>query len=141
MKILIEIFCQKPIVSNVISTFLDHLKPKIFFAGQPERHPFPKSLDPPLQWQHNSILKNSTKLVLRIAWRHATSSRPNQKPEEHFQNQMWSLTLTEKSFFIFRMLWKRFLRVFLYKQLIQGKFHCVIIIRQLINGLYIVYWK
>ena len=35
MKILIEIFWQKLIVSNVISTFLDHLKHKIFFAGQP----------------------------------------------------------------------------------------------------------
>ena len=34
LKILIEIFCQKPIVSNVILAFLDHLKPKIFFIGQ-----------------------------------------------------------------------------------------------------------
>ena len=33
LKILIEIFCQKLIVSNVILVFLDHLKPKIFFAG------------------------------------------------------------------------------------------------------------
>ena len=31
---LIEIFCQKLIVSNVILAFLDHLKPKIFFVGQ-----------------------------------------------------------------------------------------------------------
>ena len=37
LKILIEIFCQKLIVSNVISAFLDHLKPKIFFTGQPWR--------------------------------------------------------------------------------------------------------
>ena len=35
MKIPIEIFCQKLIVSNVISAVLDHQKPKIFFAGQP----------------------------------------------------------------------------------------------------------
>ena len=27
LKMLIEIFCQKPIVANVISAFLDHLKP------------------------------------------------------------------------------------------------------------------
>ena len=32
---LIEIFCKKPIVSNVILAFLDHLKPKTFFVGQP----------------------------------------------------------------------------------------------------------
>ena len=32
LKMLIEIFCQN---SNVILAFLDHLKPKIFFAGQP----------------------------------------------------------------------------------------------------------
>ena len=32
---LMEIFCQKLIVSNVILAFLDHLKPQIFFAGQP----------------------------------------------------------------------------------------------------------
>ena len=31
LKIQIEIFCQKHIVSNVISAFLDHLKPKFFF--------------------------------------------------------------------------------------------------------------
>ena len=35
LKILIEIFRQKLIVSNVILAFLDHLKPKIFFVGQP----------------------------------------------------------------------------------------------------------
>ena len=35
LKMLIEIFCQKLIVSNVILAFLDHLKPKIFFFGQP----------------------------------------------------------------------------------------------------------
>ena len=45
MKILIEIFCPKLIVSNVISAFLDHLKPKIFFAGQPwGRHRAPPLL-------------------------------------------------------------------------------------------------
>ena len=32
---LIEIFCQKRIVSNVILAFLDHLRPKIFFVLQP----------------------------------------------------------------------------------------------------------
>ena len=35
LKILIEIFCQEIIVSNVIFAFLEHLKPKIFFVGQP----------------------------------------------------------------------------------------------------------
>ena len=34
LKMLIEIFCQKSIVSNVILAFLDHLKPKIFFVGR-----------------------------------------------------------------------------------------------------------
>ena len=34
MKTLIEIFCQKLLVSNVTLVFLDHLKPKISFAGQ-----------------------------------------------------------------------------------------------------------
>ena len=33
--LLIEIFRQKLIDSNVILVFLDHLKPKIFFVGQP----------------------------------------------------------------------------------------------------------
>ena len=35
LKMLTEIFCQKLIVSNVVLAFLDHLKPKIFFVGQP----------------------------------------------------------------------------------------------------------
>ena len=35
LKVLIEIFCQKLIVSNVTLAFLDHLKPKIFFIRQP----------------------------------------------------------------------------------------------------------
>ena len=35
LKILIEIFRQKVIVSNVIMAFLNHLKPKIVFIGQP----------------------------------------------------------------------------------------------------------
>ena len=35
LKMLIEIFCQKLIVSNVVLAFLDHLKPKILFVGQP----------------------------------------------------------------------------------------------------------
>ena len=34
LKMLIEIFCQKLVVSNVILAFLDHLKPKILFVGQ-----------------------------------------------------------------------------------------------------------
>ena len=34
-KILIEIFRQKRIVSNIILAFLDHLKPKISLVGQP----------------------------------------------------------------------------------------------------------
>ena len=41
LKMLIEIFCPK-LVYNVILAFLDHLKLGI------ERHPFSKSLDPPL---------------------------------------------------------------------------------------------
>ena len=43
---------QTVIVSNVVLAFLDNLKPKIFFVGQTvannERHPFSKSLNPPL---------------------------------------------------------------------------------------------
>ena len=31
---MIEIFCQKLIVSNLILASLDHLKPNIFFVGQ-----------------------------------------------------------------------------------------------------------
>ena len=34
MKILIAIFSQRLIISNVISGFLGHLKPKIFFVSQ-----------------------------------------------------------------------------------------------------------
>ena len=52
LKILIEIFCQKLIVSNVILAFLDHLKLKMFFVSQSvadiECLSFSKSLDPPL---------------------------------------------------------------------------------------------
>ena len=52
LKTLIEIFRQTLIVSNVILTFLDHLKHKVFFVDQLmtniERHAFSKSLDPPL---------------------------------------------------------------------------------------------
>ena len=35
LKMLMEIFCSKLIVSNVILVFLGHLKRKIFFVGQP----------------------------------------------------------------------------------------------------------
>ena len=35
LKMLIEIFRQKLIVSSIILAFLDHLKPKIFFVSQP----------------------------------------------------------------------------------------------------------
>ena len=35
LKILIEIFVQEVIASNVILAFLDHLKSKIFFVSQP----------------------------------------------------------------------------------------------------------
>ena len=35
LKMLMEIFCQKLKVSNVILLFLDHLKPKIVFVSQP----------------------------------------------------------------------------------------------------------
>ena len=35
LKILIDILCQKLIVSNVASAFLDHSKSKIFSASQP----------------------------------------------------------------------------------------------------------
>ena len=34
LKILIEIFRQKLIVSNIILAFIDHLKTKIFFVDQ-----------------------------------------------------------------------------------------------------------
>ena len=48
LKILIEIFCQKLTVSNVILAFLDHLKPKFFcratMVASIER--FPASLPP-----------------------------------------------------------------------------------------------
>ena len=37
LKMLIEIFCRKLIVCNIILAFLDHLTPKVFFAGQPWR--------------------------------------------------------------------------------------------------------
>ena len=47
LKILIEIFCQKHIVSDIILAFLNYLKPKIFFVGQPWPL-FSKSLDLPL---------------------------------------------------------------------------------------------
>ena len=35
LKILLEIFCQKVIVSKAILTFLEHLKLKLFYACQP----------------------------------------------------------------------------------------------------------
>ena len=35
LRILIEIFCQKLIVFNIILVFLDYLKPKNFFVGPP----------------------------------------------------------------------------------------------------------
>ena len=35
LKKMVEIFRQGVIVSNVIFAFLDHLKPKLFFVGQP----------------------------------------------------------------------------------------------------------
>ena len=35
LKMLIEMFCQKLVVSNVILAFLNKLKPQIFFVGQP----------------------------------------------------------------------------------------------------------
>ena len=33
-KVLIEIFCQKLTISNVVLAFLDYLKPKIVFVDQ-----------------------------------------------------------------------------------------------------------
>ena len=35
LKKMIEIFRQEVIVSNVVFAFLAHLKPEIFFVGQP----------------------------------------------------------------------------------------------------------
>ena len=35
LRIMIEVFRQKLIVSNVNLVVLDHLKPKTFFVGQP----------------------------------------------------------------------------------------------------------
>ena len=45
MKILIEIFCQKLIVSNVFSAFLDYLKPIFFFFCRPT---MVAGIEPPL---------------------------------------------------------------------------------------------
>ena len=57
LKIMIEIFCQKLIVSDVILAFLDHLKPKIFFVnhGGRQRAPLPP---PPFQnlWIRPSVI-------------------------------------------------------------------------------------
>ena len=35
LKILIKVFCKNRILSNVILAFLEHVKPKVFFVGQP----------------------------------------------------------------------------------------------------------
>ena len=52
LKILKEIFRQKRVVFNVILAFLNYVKPKVFFAGQPwsptYNAPFSESLDLPL---------------------------------------------------------------------------------------------
>ena len=53
----------KTCISNVISVFLDHLKPKIFYTGQPwwptrSAPPFSKSLDPPLMIIINTSQQN-----------------------------------------------------------------------------------
>ena len=37
LKMLIEIIREKLVVANIILAFLDHLKPGIFFAGQPHQ--------------------------------------------------------------------------------------------------------
>ena len=56
LEILIQIFCQKLIVPDVVLPFLDCLKPKIFFFGKPwwpiwsTLPPFSKSLDPSLKF-------------------------------------------------------------------------------------------
>ena len=44
---LIEIFCQKLTVSNVILAFLEHLNLKFSFSADTERHLFSKSVDLP----------------------------------------------------------------------------------------------
>ena len=62
LKMLIEIFCQKSIVSNVILAFLDHLKPKIFWSVDIEHHPFSKSLDPPLN-SLGLVVSRKTKML------------------------------------------------------------------------------
>ena len=57
LKILIEIFCQKPKVSKVISSFLDHLKPNFFSrANHGGRYIALKYLDPPLAFICNVFL-------------------------------------------------------------------------------------
>ena len=70
LKMLIEIFCQKLIVSNVILAFLDHLKPKNLFAvdmvADIERHPFSKSLDPPLICKKLSLLSQEGQQNLNL---------------------------------------------------------------------------
>ena len=67
LKMLIEIFCQKLIVSNVILAFLDILKPNIFFVGQLW---WPKYSANPFQnlWIRSWILKSHFKLYKTYAF-------------------------------------------------------------------------
>ena len=74
LKMLIEIFCQKPTVSNAILTFLYHLKPKIFFVGI-ERHHLLKSLDPSLQIKINFMII-TTSMVYTLFKSEVVSSPP-----------------------------------------------------------------
>ena len=69
LRMPIQIFCQKLIVSNVILAFLDHLKPKIFFVGQPwwprERAFFKRSGSAPgYNLQFSSV--PDTFIILRV---------------------------------------------------------------------------
>ena len=67
LKMLIEIFCQKLIVSNVILAFLDYLKSKIFFVGQSCR---PTLSATPVKYNKNTdILLFLTVIYYRATWK------------------------------------------------------------------------
>ena len=72
LKILIEIFRLKYKVSNVILAFLDHLKPKTFFVGQPW---WPTSSAPSFQnfwirpWHHLFTSLSCTRFISVLKFR------------------------------------------------------------------------
>ena len=72
MKILIDIFCQKLIVSNVISALLDHVKPKNLsptnYGDRYRAPPFSKSLHPPLFLIHSGSLQKILTALFNLVW-------------------------------------------------------------------------